>query len=75
MNTNKFIRDAPIKDIYKIKFHDILYNNKKKVNLTKILKKKNSISRTSLKNLSINYQKKNHSSSIDYNYIPNFPYI
>ena len=40
MNTNKFIRDAPIKDISKIKFHDILYNNKKKVNLTKILKKK-----------------------------------
>ena len=68
MNTNKFIRDAPIKDISKTKFHDILYNNKKKINLTKILKKKNSISRTSLKNLSMNYQKKNHSSSIDYNY-------
>ena len=68
MNTNKFIRDAPIKDISKIKFHDILYNNKKTTNLTKILKKKNSISRASLKNLSMNYQKKNYSSSIDYNY-------
>ena len=40
MNTNKFISDVPIKNISKIKFHDILYNNKKKVNLTKILKKK-----------------------------------
>ena len=68
MNTNKFIRDAPIKDISKIKFHDILYNNKKTTNLTKILKKKNSISRASLKNLAMNYQKKNYSSSIDYNY-------
>ena len=68
MNTNKFIRDAPIKDLSKIKFHDILYNNKKTTNLTKILKKKNSISRASLKNLAMNYQKKNYSSSIDYNY-------
>ena len=68
MNTNKFISDVPIKNISKIKFHDILYNNKKKVNLTKLLKKKNSISRASLKNLAMNYQKKNYSSSIDYNY-------
>jgi hypothetical protein len=68
MNTNKFISDVPIKNISKIKFHDILYNNKKTTNLTKILKKKNSISRASLKNLSMNYQKKNYSSSIDYNY-------
>ena len=68
MNTNKFISDVPIKNISKIKFHDILYNNKKTTNLTKILKKKNSISRASLKNLAMNYQKKNYSSSIDYNY-------
>ena len=69
MKSNNLISGIPIKNISKLNFHNILYKSKRKVNFTKIIKRK-SISRSSAKNLSFNNIKKNHSSSIDYNETP-----
>ena len=69
MKSNNLISGIPIKNISKLNFHNILYKNKRKVNFTKLIKRK-SKSRSSAKNLSFNNIKKNHSSSIDYNETP-----
>ena len=69
MKSNNLISGIPIKNISKLNFHNILYKSKRKVNFTKLIKRK-SKSRSSAKNLSFNNIKKNHSSSIDYNETP-----
>ena len=68
MTSNHLLNRIPFNNS-KLNLHNLLCNNKRKVNLTKIIKRK-SVSRSSLKNLSFNNVKKNNSSSIDYNETP-----
>ena len=68
MTSNHLFNRIPFNNS-KLNLHNLLCNNKRKVNLTKIIKRK-SVSRSSLKNLSFNNVKKNNSSSIDYNETP-----